>query len=243
MVQRIVVTIALAALTGLTAAGCGGSATDRPRGPHWNDKALASVRAAERRVGGFDASERSAYRRGVQYIIARHQRIGSFTIMQVVEQQRARDDAARKAIVAQRERAAAAKQRAEEQRRRAAEAAAYREAHRDYCAEALADEKLAAASSTSKRRSYAAAVAGLAANERCSDAESRLVNQGYLLSMKAFAEHDLGTGDWRTDMNQANALLVSCQTEPDLYGTKIGASCETQEQYNIRATTNWEIND
>jgi hypothetical protein len=60
--------------------------------------------------------------------------------------------------------------------------------------------------------------------------------------MKGLAEHHLSQGDSRTDLNQANTLLVECQTQPDLYGTKTGASCETQEQYNISAQTNWDMN-
>lgn len=102
-------------------------------------------------------------------------------------------------------------------------------------------EKISASSSSSHRTAYAAAVNGLAANEKCTDEDEHLIREGYLLSMKAFAEHYLSAGDSRTDFNQANVLLVECQTRPGLYGTRAGAGCETQEQYNIRAQTNWEM--
>jgi hypothetical protein len=91
------------------------------------------------------------------------------------------------------------------------------------------------------RATYDAAVSGLHYAERCDDSAVKMVDEGYLLSFKAHAEHDLGTGDWRTDYNQANALLVQCQTTPGLYGTKTGAQCETQEHYNISRTTNWDL--
>jgi len=63
----------------------------------------------------------------------------------------------------------------------------------------------------------------------------------YLLSFKATAGHSLGSGDWRTDFNQANALLVECQSTPGLYGTRVGARCETQEHSNISWETNWDM--
>lgn len=119
-----------------------------------------------------------------------------------------------------------------------------RAAH-DYCADATSDSNKAVAHEKAgdHSASYAAAVAGLAANERCDDDDEHIVNEGYLLSDKAFAEHYLPQGDWRTDFNQANALLVECQTRPALYGTHEGAGCETQENYNIRQTTDWEMGE
>ena len=91
-------------------------------------------------------------------------------------------------------------------------------------------------------RRYSAAVSGLTANESCGNEDVRLVNEGYLLSMKAFAEHyTRGDDEWHTDFNQANQLLVECQTKPGLYGTRIAAECETQEHYNISAETDWDI--
>ena len=116
-------------------------------------------------------------------------------------------------------------------------------ASRDYCAEALALERTASSKSVSNREGYKAAVDGLAKNEQCTDHNQHLVNEGYLLSVKGLREHYLPEGDSQTDLNQANALLVECQTTPGLYGTHIGAACETQEMKNIKATTNWQIDD
>jgi hypothetical protein len=90
---------------------------------------------------------------------------------------------------------------------------------------------------------YDSAISGLIWLDRCDgDDDQKTVMKGYLLSMKAYAEHDLGEGDYQTDFNEANQLLVECQTTPGIYGTHEAAECETQENYNIRATTNWEMN-
>lgn len=115
----------------------------------------------------------------------------------------------------------------------------------DFCAEATADsnKSVAREKASDHRGAYNAAQAGLKANESCEDGDNHLLNEAYLLSDRAFSEHYLAEGDWRTDFNQSNALLVECQTRPGLYGTHTGASCETQEGYNIRQTTNWEMNE
>jgi hypothetical protein len=86
------------------------SATAKPRNSHWNDKARMSVRDAERRVGGFNAEERAAYRTGLQYAANHNQKIGGFTIAQVVERQRARDALRTAAIDRERKRIAEAAQ-------------------------------------------------------------------------------------------------------------------------------------
>jgi hypothetical protein len=114
-------------------------------------------------------------------------------------------------------------------------------ASHDYCDEALAHERTAASDGISHQAAYNAAVAGLADNEHCSNDDQHLINEGYLLSMKGMAEHYLKDGDSQTDLNQANALLVECQTRPGIYGTHTGAACETQEMNNIKAPTNWEM--
>ena len=85
--------------------GCGGDATTKPRGPHWNDKALPSVRAAERRVGGFDADERREYRIGIQHIGNAHGKLGALTIAQVIDQERGREQKRAAAADLARERA------------------------------------------------------------------------------------------------------------------------------------------
>ena len=70
---------------------------------------------------------------------------------------------------------------------------------------------------------------------------NKMLAECYLVSFKATAGHSLGSGDWRTDFNQANALLVECQSTPGLYGTRVGARCETQEHSNISWETNWDM--
>jgi hypothetical protein len=100
---------------------------------------------------------------------------------------------------------------------------------------------MAASSDVSHAGAYADAVKGLAVNEQCDDDDQQVINKGYLLSMKAFAEHYLPNGDAGTDFNQANSLLVECQTRPGIYGTHTGAECETQEKNNISQETNWEL--
>jgi hypothetical protein len=88
---------------------------------------------------------------------------------------------------------------------------------------------------------YDAAVSGLHYTDLCDVPIVKMVDGGYLLSTKALTEHDLGSGDWRTDYNQANALLVECQTTPGIYGTHGGAQCETQEHNNIAWETHWDM--
>jgi Tfp pilus assembly protein PilV len=85
------------------------------------------------------------------------------------------------------------------------------------------------------------AVKGLAVNDRCDDDDAHLVNQGFLLSVKGMSEHYLSSGDARTDLNQAETVLEECQTNPRLYGTHTGATCETQQENDISATTDWDV--
>jgi zinc ribbon protein len=114
----------------------------------------------------------------------------------------------------------------------------------DPCESATQFEKkaVAAVNAGDYEQAYDYAGQGIDENGGCDDDNSSLVNSGYLLSMKGLAEHYLPQGDSRTDLNQANQLLVECQTNPDLYGTATAAGCETQEQNNISAMTNWEMN-
>jgi hypothetical protein len=113
----------------------------------------------------------------------------------------------------------------------------------DACISAHTKERAAMAAWKSGKwqSAFDVATSGLHVNDMCSDDSHQLANKGFLLSARATAEHHLGSGDWKTDMNEANATLVSCQTQPGLYATHIGAQCETQENYNIRATTQWEL--
>jgi hypothetical protein len=221
--------VVCALIIATSVAACGGSSNEKPRNAHWSDKAPSSPRAAEKRVGGFTADERAAYKRGLAHIANTHQAAGSFTIAQVVDQEGGRERQRVEAAQHQRDLAAAERARREEAER-----------NHDYCADADKAER-AAADAPVGRRQYQISVAGLAANERCSNDINQLINKGYLLSFKAMSEHAIGVGDWRTDFNQANQLLVTCQTTPGLYGTKVAAQCETQEGYNIRASTQWEM--
>jgi hypothetical protein len=165
----------------------------------------------------------------MRHIANMHQKIGSFTIAQVVDQERGRQNQRLQALQHARDfAAAAAERRAEEER------------NHDYCQDADKAERDAADTSVG-RRQYQMVLVGLRANERCSNDTDQLINKGYLLSFKTMSEHALGAGDWRTDFNQANQLLVECQTRPGLYGTKAAAQCETQEGYNIHASTQWEM--
>lgn len=85
------------------------------------------------------------------------------------------------------------------------------------------------------------AVKGITANEHCDDEDMHQVNEGFLLSVKGMSEHYLSSGDSRTDLNQAETVLEECQTNPHFYGTHTGAVCETQQENDIKATTNWEV--
>jgi hypothetical protein len=102
----------------------------------------------------------------------------------------------------------------------------------DACYQALAYEKTAASDSVTRQAAYDAAIAGLAANQRCPDAQMKLVNEAYLLSMRASAEHELKVGNWQRDLTRANMLLTQCGNWPGLRGTKAGTDCLTQRQYN-----------
>jgi hypothetical protein len=91
------------------------------------------------------------------------------------------------------------------------------------------------------QRAYNDANSGIALVDQCNDVDAQLMIKAFLLSFRGLAEYHLSQADWQTDINQANTLLVECQTRPAFYGTRQGAKCETQEQYNIRASTRWEM--
>jgi hypothetical protein len=57
---------------------------------------------------------------------------------------------------------------------------------------------------------YDSAASGMHYAKSCDD-DDKSVNEGFLLSFKAFAEHALGTGDAGTDLNRAITLLAHCQ--------------------------------
>ncbi len=164
------------------------------------------------------------------------------------ERRRIAFDKAHPEFVAQRQAEEARKQSlrdaaAAERRRHDNAAEAYSAEHSPSmknCSKADSIENQAAAASGSQQI-YDLAVHGLAVNEYCSDDTDKLINKGYLLSFKGTAEHDLASGDSKTDLNEANQVLVECQTTPGVYGTHAAASCETQEENNIHAQTNWDM--
>jgi len=102
------------------------------------------------------------------------------------------------------------------------------------CAQALAYEKTAASDGVSTQVRYDSSVAGLSANQGCRDPQMHLVNEAYLLSMRAPAEHDLKIGNWRQDFTRADMLLLQCTNWPGLKGTKHAADCSTQRRYNAQ---------
>ncbi len=104
----------------------------------------------------------------------------------------------------------------------------------DACAAALAYERTASADGVSRQAAYDAAVAGLTVNETCAKPQQRLVNEAYLLSMRAAAAHDLNVGDWRRDLARADALFTQCTTTPGLANTQAAKDCRTQLTYNRR---------
>lgn len=75
----------------------------------WGTKATLNERAASDRVGGFSPNDARLYHIGVQHVINKHQRIGRFTIGQIVDEERSREtqrsEIAQKARNAQLERA------------------------------------------------------------------------------------------------------------------------------------------
>jgi hypothetical protein len=105
-------------------------------------------------------------------------------------------------------------------------------APRDACGDALAYERTASDDGLSRQAAYDAAVAGLTVNQTCTNAQQRLVNEAYLLSMRAAAAHDLKVGDWRRDLARANMLLQQCTGWPGLARTRTAENCRAQLQFN-----------
>jgi energy-coupling factor transporter ATP-binding protein EcfA2 len=109
------------------------------------------------------------------------------------------------------------------------------------CTRALAQQQRAAQPSISPLGSYDASIAGLAENARCDDAVKHVVNEGYLRSTLAAAEHELNLGDWRAELKQADDLLAQCQTLPALRGTSAVADCAAQRKFNDSAAAQWSL--
>lgn len=77
--------------------------SDRPISAGWHQKAVASARAAERSVGGFNASDRVLYKNGLRHILSAHGKVGAYTIGQVIEDERQRSLVRANAIQARRQ--------------------------------------------------------------------------------------------------------------------------------------------
>lgn len=105
---------------------------------------------------------------------------------------------------------------------------------RDACADALAYERTAASGAVTRQAAYDSSVAGLTVNQTCANPQQRLVNEAYLLSMRAAAAHDLNVGDWRRDIGRADQLLMQCSATPGLARTKAADDCRMQLQFNRR---------
>lgn len=79
---------------------------------------------------------------------------------------------------------------------------------------------------------YKSANDGLAANARCRSPQMQLVTQGYLLSLKAEAEHDLNIAGWDHTFQQADDLLGRCSTTLRSLPDNVARNCATQLNAN-----------
>jgi hypothetical protein len=84
--------------------------------PGWTHKAVASEREAGRLVGGWDDATKIQYRKGLLHIQNAHQKIGTFTIGEVIDQERSREQDRATLASLQREAAKARARAAEEAR-------------------------------------------------------------------------------------------------------------------------------
>jgi hypothetical protein len=107
-----IATLVCALTAALPACGNGTNSATHPDG--WSRKAVASAQGASLLVGGFSADQRNLYRLGLQHIHDTHQPLGNFTVRQIVQQERGREQQ-RQALIA--------RARAAEQARAAAQAA------------------------------------------------------------------------------------------------------------------------
>ena len=202
--------------------------------------------AVEEARAAHEAQQHAALH--AQNVRRRHEAALAYNRAHPEEVARRRAAAIAQAAEAERDRKAAAAAKAAEdaaeaQRVAQANAQAALEAHP--CDTASDKEKYAmsALNADSYQRAYDLAVSGIHYADECDSDGMKAVSKGYLMSVKAYAEHHLGSGDWKTDFNEANQLLEECVTTPGIYGTHIAAQCETQQSYNIKASVNWEMND
>ena len=107
------------------------------------------------------------------------------------------------------------------------------------CSRALNDEQRASQSTISPIASYDASIAGLAENARCTDDAKQVVNEGYLRSSLAAAEHELKLGDWRAELKRADEVLARCETLRALRSTSVAGDCLAQRRFNDNAAAQW----
>ena len=79
---------------------------------------------------------------------------------------------------------------------------------------------------------YRAANDGLAADARCQSPPMQLVNQAYLLSLKAEAEHDLNITGWDATFHQADDQLTRCATTLRSLPGNVARNCTSQLNAN-----------
>lgn len=105
--SAIAATLGCVAIALLTA--CGNATNDATNSASgWSGKAVPSVQATSRLVGGFSDEQRKLYILGIQHVLNAHQRIGTFTIQQVIQEERGREQQ-RQAVADRARRAAQAR--------------------------------------------------------------------------------------------------------------------------------------
>jgi len=107
------------------------------------------------------------------------------------------------------------------------------------CSRALAQQQRAARTASSPIAAYDASVAGLAENARCDDGPKHVVNEAYLRSTLAAAEHELNLANWSAELKRADDLLARCETLPALRGTSVATDCTAQRKFNESAAAQW----
>lgn len=94
------------------------------------------------------------------------------------------------------------------------------------------DQAIDKANVSHYRDAYADSLRGLEATKSCKDRTAGLVDEGFLLSMKAMTEHFVTHEDYSRDLDRAQALLERCRKMESKVGLAMSARCEAQEQQN-----------
>lgn len=88
---------------------------------------------------------------------------------------------------------------------------------------------------------YDASQAGIRAAQFCESEDVKTIAGGYLFSLKAESEHALGRGDWRSDFDVAEQLLLTCTAQPETFGNTIASKCRTQQADNAKQRATFEM--